>query len=615
MIFNHPLGLLILLIIPVLVLIYIIKNRYTEQTIASTYLWTLSEKFIKRRTPINKIVGIISLILQIAAAIFLALAVAQPSFVLKDAAHDYCIILDASGSMTTADEAGGTRFKAAAQKAAELINSSMDGSTYTLIYASSAARCEFEYIDDKNSALSMLYGLEEGYGADNFEGALALAQEYFEENTSMKIYLYTDAEITPAENVQVVRVGGETGNRAVENVSFTAGTSDIVFKGNAISYGEDCSAGIALYIDGAQTPAQVSEITLEDGVPSPFEFTYSSLTFKSARIAFTLPDLQPNDDGQVIINPASDSAKQTVLVSNEPSIFLKAALSSAGLGDVETVTESEFNQRRGYGLYIFDGVLPESLPEDGAVWFINPRGSVAGSNFSFRGVSEARAAASYSQSTSTSVAKLLKGVSTRGFELKQYSRCGQSGRFANLISCEGNPLVFAGVDAYGNREAVFAFDFRDAAAFTLSDSCVMLLHNLIEYCFPTAVENVTHYSGENVTVNIVPGAQSVWITSPSGEDVYLDATAESCDFRADEVGVYTVTMKMKDDSESTAEFYCALPQSEGAGRAQGGFAIAGSASDSGKNGYFDTAIIVLAILLALALADYGVYSYEQYQLR
>ena len=60
-----PLGLLGLIGVPVLIAIYIIKNKYTEQVISSTYLWTLSEKFLKRRNPINKLTGIISLILQI----------------------------------------------------------------------------------------------------------------------------------------------------------------------------------------------------------------------------------------------------------------------------------------------------------------------------------------------------------------------------------------------------------------------------------------------------------------------------------------------------------------------------------------------------------------------
>ena len=47
--FQYPLGLLGLIGIPILIIIYIIKSMYTEQTVSATYLWTLSEKFLKKK--------------------------------------------------------------------------------------------------------------------------------------------------------------------------------------------------------------------------------------------------------------------------------------------------------------------------------------------------------------------------------------------------------------------------------------------------------------------------------------------------------------------------------------------------------------------------------------
>ena len=78
--FQYPLGLLGLIGIPILILIYIIKSKYTEQTVSATYLWTLSERFLKRKKKDNKITGIISLILQI-----LAIATYNPP---HDLTHD-----------------------------------------------------------------------------------------------------------------------------------------------------------------------------------------------------------------------------------------------------------------------------------------------------------------------------------------------------------------------------------------------------------------------------------------------------------------------------------------------------------------------------------------------
>ena len=65
MTFLYPIGLLGLIGVPILIIVYLIKNRYTEQTIASTFLWRLSERFLKRRNPLSRLTGIISLILQL----------------------------------------------------------------------------------------------------------------------------------------------------------------------------------------------------------------------------------------------------------------------------------------------------------------------------------------------------------------------------------------------------------------------------------------------------------------------------------------------------------------------------------------------------------------------
>ena len=64
MTFLFPLGLLGLIGVPIIVIIYILRNKFNEQTVPSTYLWKLSEKFFKRRNPLSGLTGIISLILQ-----------------------------------------------------------------------------------------------------------------------------------------------------------------------------------------------------------------------------------------------------------------------------------------------------------------------------------------------------------------------------------------------------------------------------------------------------------------------------------------------------------------------------------------------------------------------
>ena len=176
--FLYPLGLLGLIAIPVLILIYILKRKYTEQVITSTYLWTLSERFLKHKNPISRITGIISLILQILVVVFISLAIANPVFVLKGRANDYCFVLDGSGSMNIVSD-GSTRFEKGKDWIEDAILSSADGSFYTFVTTGETTEVVFKDIDDKKSAIEKLKAVQPSQVASDYTNALTVAQNYF----------------------------------------------------------------------------------------------------------------------------------------------------------------------------------------------------------------------------------------------------------------------------------------------------------------------------------------------------------------------------------------------------------------------------------------------------
>ena len=149
MTFLYPLGLLGLLGIPVLILIYIIKSKYTEQTVSSTYLWKLSERFLKKKNPLSRLTGLISLILQILCVLTISLTIAHPVLRVPGAARDYCFILDGSGSMQMMHEEGDSRYEVGKARIADMITDAVDGSTFTLIHASD--KTVTVYCIDKNN--------------------------------------------------------------------------------------------------------------------------------------------------------------------------------------------------------------------------------------------------------------------------------------------------------------------------------------------------------------------------------------------------------------------------------------------------------------------------------
>ena len=616
MIVAAPLGFLGLILVPIIILIYIIKNTYTEQTVTSTYLWTLSEKFIKKRNPINKLVGIISLILQIVLVTLLSLAIAHPTVVLKNAAHDYCFVLDASGSMSAVED-GKTRFDVAKDGIADVIKGSVDGSSYTLVYAGVTTEAVYENLKDKDAALLMLHDCAMDYSATSPTEALALAQKYFTKNAALKTYLFTDEQVSTHNNVQVVNVGSEVHNTAVSDVEYTFTSSGLSVKGVVTSYNATKSVTVAIFLNGATDPASTQTVELNAGETKQFAFSSTDTAFEHFKVAILEDDDMPVDNAVTVYNFNQEKASSVLIVSDNPSIYLRAALLAAGISDVDTVPLADYDTGMGYGLYIFDSVLPVALPDDGAVWFVNPKGSVAGANFNYQGVAAERTFTSeYSTSTSSVVTGLLEGVTRREFDLKQYVKCGLSGRFSTLLTCEGNPLVFAGSNAYGNREVVFAFDLKDATAFTLSDSYTMLVYNLLNYSFPSIVEQTSYFSGDTVQVNMLSGVESVKIVTPNGKEVYPDSTTEVAEFQIDEVGVYTITFILKNSQELRVHFFAAVPISErAASDTPCEFNLVGDAVDGGFDGYYDLLFALVIALLVVAIADFGVYCYEQYQLR
>ena len=99
MTFTYPLGLLALIGIPIVIIIYILRSKYREQTVSSTYIWELSDRFLKRKNPFSGLTGLISLLLQILTVAAISLIIAHPVFTLPGAAKDYCFVLDVSSSM------------------------------------------------------------------------------------------------------------------------------------------------------------------------------------------------------------------------------------------------------------------------------------------------------------------------------------------------------------------------------------------------------------------------------------------------------------------------------------------------------------------------------------
>lgn len=344
--FAFPLGLLGLIAVPVLIAIYIIKNKYTEQVVTSTYIWTLSEKFLKRRNPINKLTGIISLILQLLAVILISFAAAQPSFTLTGAARDYYFILDGSGSMSIV-QSGKTRLDLGKEKISEIIGDAVKGSRYSLVYVGDGAQLIFEDVDDKDRALAYVEELAPVCTSADVSEAVSFAQSYFEKTPTAQTYLITDTDYEVAENVTVVNVATSAVNYALYDVGYAvvadaqAGAYSLVVSGYAVSYTGDASLPVSVYFDDGAQAAASTVLEVAENVPAQFSFKFSQTDFRTAKVVLGKSDDLSLDNTCILYNLSDENSFSVLYVTDgdadEPS-FMDFLLAAYGGADVEKVT-------------------------------------------------------------------------------------------------------------------------------------------------------------------------------------------------------------------------------------------------------------------------------------
>ena len=619
--FLYPLGLLGLIGVPILILVYIIKSKYTEQTVASTYLWTLSEKFLKRKRRPSPLAGIISLIIQILAVILASLAIAHPTITIPNAAGEYCFILDGSGSMSMDagdPEQAVTRFEAGKQAVKDKIDEAMDGSIFTLIYAGDTTSVIFERVEDKEQAMLLLDELKPAYNTLNLTGALGLAQGYFNENPALLTYLVTDTVYETAENVEVVNVAASVENYSLSEVSQSRLGDELTVTGKVTSFASDATLTLELYMEGVEAPVAVESISVKKGEPTVFVLTTDTDSYRSVTVRIKETDALASDNVYTLYNVNSENSYNTLLISERP-FFLESVLKSQLGAQIDVMKPEEYDGRVGYGLYVFDTVDPStmsSLPTDGTVWLVNVAGSVEGAGYTVQGEMALNKAEplSKSDSSSSATATLTQDLQGDGIYVTRYIKCGFYRNFTTLLSYKGNPVVFAGTNEHGNREAVIAFDIHDSNLPLLYDFTV-LVRNLIRYSFPDMVDSTAYVCGELATINVIANCESIRVESPSGEISYLKTDGASDNIHLTEVGTYTVDMTV---SGSVREFYlwsAMIPEECDPTPAADAVLLQGTPEEGGFDGKFDPLMIIFIALAVLFLADWMVYCYEKYQLR
>ncbi|MCC8168036.1 MAG: VWA domain-containing protein, partial [Clostridiales bacterium] len=384
-----------LLLIPVIILLYILKQRAVERDFSSNLLWREIYRNLEATTPFEKLKRNILMYLQILLLVLLILALMSP-FIRNGgkAGENLVIVMDTSGSMLYEHGDDGTRLDYSVKEAAALVDSADEAAVVTIISCDSEASIVYQGTD-KITAKLRLNAMTAQEEAGTLDLAASLVNSVISGMDNVQVVCYTDTAFS-YENLissnedaalSLVNAYSEGENCAVDYISYAIGEEGVTVLCKVTNYGStDIKQDLSLYADGQI--ADLQSVTLKAGESSTYYFEDCNIEADGSaviRAELSASDALDADNVQKAVVSQADDKR--VLLLSDGNVFLEKAL---GLDDNVTVYKSDslavLNQVSDlYDLYVFDGISPSedeeewltNIPENAAVLLLNQDTDVA----------------------------------------------------------------------------------------------------------------------------------------------------------------------------------------------------------------------------------------------
>ena len=544
-----PWALWFLSFIPLVVLMYILKQKFEERQIGSIYLWQQVLKDIEVNTPWQKLKKNLLLFLQLLSILFLVFALSDPYLYTRGGMYsNLVIILDNTGSMN-ARQGEGTRLEKAKQLAEEMINHSGTKANITLLSVDRTPRVEIGKTTDKGEAISRLRAIEPNNSSGSINDSVSLVRamvKQYEGNSGYKAVFYTDSPVDTEDlNAEVVSLASELQNASLDYISYSDDNGKLTALVRATNRSNSpLSREISLYgndkvldIKNIELPARETMTVYFEGISTNAPYIWAELTEKD--------DLE--EDNQVYSVVEFTKSSKVLLVSTS-NVFIERALSNIkGLELYKTNPDEDLEE--GYDLYIFDSVTPEVLPKSGSVLLLNPpagNGIVEVGAELQGGIADiiTHPITKYMENADFTVSKL------KSMEVPFWSEA--------LINVGENTAAFSG-EYKGRKTAVIGFDLHNSD-FALTTEYPIFMYNLAAYLVGIDTEGRTSYvCGDSIDLNPNPEVKEAAVKDPAGEVHRLGLTYPMLPFdKTGQFGVYELTQEIG-ETEKVSSFAVNFP--------------------------------------------------------
>ncbi|MBU5590384.1 VWA domain-containing protein [Clostridium sp. MSJ-4] len=533
--------LMFLSFIPLLIFLYLLKQKSQDHLISSTFLWKEVYKNIEASTPFEKLRYNIMLLLQLLIIIFLIGALTDPF--LSIWGKDYknvIIVMDNTGSMTATYE-GSTRMEEAKKRAEEYINSIKGSATITIINAGEKPSMEISNSKDKYLAIDKLKSIKQKSVSGNIEDSISLIKAITKEVESYEAVFFTDKTINIDDiNGKVINLTEKGSNASLDFLSYSEdkeGLKVLIKITNRGSY--EYTSDLALY--GGEELLDIKSISLKPKESRTILF--DKVDFKGDILKAELTEEDSIKDDNIIFEKILREDRQKILLVTEKNIFLERALQTIPNIDIyKTNSEENMNKEDRYDLYIFDNITPVDIPKEGNMLLINPEEN---SIFKVNGELEG----GYGVITQSSVSRYTEGLK---FAIKNYKNLEKPNWAEGFLKVEENYLGFIG-ELNGKAIGVIGFDLHNSDL-TLKAEFPILMHNIVGGLINRGMLYKHSFkSGEEVQINPRVDGEEVKVKNPKGEEEIIPLRFPLKSYKATYyTGVYQVSQNIGEEIIKTS---------------------------------------------------------------
>lgn len=605
-----PLALLLL--VPLIILLYILRQEAKKQQFSSTMLWDEVFHSTTATKPWEKLKKNLLLALQILTVLLFILALMGPWLLSRSGAKQQAVlVLDNSASMGAEFEDGESRLEAAKEAACDYVDSLPSNSVIHVISANKQAVLALSNSTDRVEAKNRIRSLEQTSLAGNLSVSLGLVQSCASQSEDADIVFFTDTAFDCGDlKASVESFYSEKPNLSVDHVSTARKEDRVQVLVLVSSYaGEDIHTEINLYGQDEDGNEELLDIAQADAAAGESTPVYLELSAQEAE-KYTVLRAELNDaDALEADNTAwhvlKEEHQNQVLLLSKSNLFIEKAVSNlAGMEVYRTDERDVVNGENDYDLYIFDGMVPEKLPEQGSFLFVN---CSCEDFFSEDGKEKGTKLVLGTSDVTEYIAGTEIGVNTA--QKYQLPAWGTS----YLSTDSGETAGFYGVYD-GHRIAALGFDLHETD-FGLCAEFPVLMSGLCDYLLSGSLtEKNAYVAGDSILLHGSTRGSDLSLVMPDNRTQVLSAAeAYGSYIEVDTPGVYQVSQKIDSQTQKqqfAVSFPTALESDVESPEHMAGMEGA-VRTGAARTGVRELRNVILAILLLLLLAEWMVYVRQQ----